>query len=517
MMNEITTPETDTKAEDKRLTDSEKTFRSFRQNMDVVFWVADNTYNTLYISPAYEKIWGRTCESIYENPMSWMDSIHPDDREKVTPLSYDEYKEKNSRQFEFRIHRPDGSWRWISNKTFLIEGSEDGTYQHCGISTDITEQKTLELRLKQSEEDYETLLAASPVGVFKCDADGNCYYANDRLSQLLGQPKASMMQKGWMTSVHPDDLGPMYAKWEQCVDEERPYEFECRYLHKDDSIVWVYIQIIAEFNKEKKSTSYLGTATEITSLRVLEAKHRKHQSEYAHLARLNTAGEMLSGIAHELNQPLAAISQYLSGSIHIVEQQQQPETSIILPALKKAQKQALRAGKMIHQYKNFLKKDCLNYEKTDLNDLIDDAINLVGHELNLENIELHRSFGATLPAVLADKIQIEQVILNLLNNAVDAMKTDSISTNHRKITITTRVLCSKTIEVSIQDSGIGLNSNNIGKFFNPFVTTKEKGMGIGLSISKEIIHKHGGTLSGRNCDTGGAEFTFTLPIFLNEE
>jgi len=492
---------------------NERIFKEFFENMNEVFWVTDSkTYAVVYVSPAYEKIWGRTCESLRANPKTWMESIHPDDLEKIENIAYENYDKESTPFSEFRIRRPDGTWRWIANRTFPIENSEGEVYRLCGISEDITQRKEAELELQQSERRYATLLAAAPVGVFQCDPEANSYFVNDRLCQLMGMTKEETKTKGWVTAIHPDDMDLVYLEWERCRKERIPFKLEYRYRHKDGKVIWVYGQAVAELNASGDVVAYIGTITDITRRLEMEEEYKRHQTEYAHLARLNTAGEMLSGIAHELNQPLASICQYLSGSIVRMEKENvSPE---IVRVLKKTEAQALRAGAILHQYRNFLKKNELDYKKVNVNTLVEEAISLVQHELIQENIKLKISAAKNLPLVLVDKVQVEQVLLNILNNAIDAMK--SISVNKRRLDISIAVFNDKFIEVSILDSGSGLSQELKGNLFHPFVSTKKNGMGIGLSISKEILNQHGGELLAENSANSGAKFKFTLPVYTEE-
>lgn len=237
-------------------------------------------------------------------------------------------------------------------------------------------------------------------------------------------------------------------------------------------------------------------------------KLRQDQAERAHVARLSTIGEMASGIAHEINQPLAAILSYNQACIRMLKCDT-PDTAEIVRAMMLSAEQAKRAGAIIKRLRSFVRKQAGRTMPVDLNEVSANALVLIEHGLREHQIVIDADFQQPLPAVIADSIQLEQVVLNLIRNAMDAMS--DLPFAERRITLTTRA-GADAVSVDIMDCGPGVPADLLPKLFDPFFTTKADGMGLGLTISRSIIEAFGGTISARNAPQRGAIFSFALPV-----
>jgi len=248
---------------------------------------------------------------------------------------------------------------------------------------------------------------------------------------------------------------------------------------------------------------------DVTDRLAIEAIDRKRLLDIAHFSRLSSMGEMASEIAHELNQPLAAISIYSDASRRMILSGKYEQEGVI-QALADISAQAERAGDVIRRMREFVSKKELHRTETDLNELIHDALHLLEIELREHNVLLELDLAEYIPYILVDKILIEQVVFNLARNALEAM--DEIDENQRLIKIHSQVTTSKEIEVLIEDSGPGLPAEYAKKLFEPFFSTKANGMGMGLAISLSIIEAHHGRLWAVPNDQGGTIFSFRLPL-----
>lgn len=239
-----------------------------------------------------------------------------------------------------------------------------------------------------------------------------------------------------------------------------------------------------------------------------EAQALRHQSDLAHVDRLNIMGEMASGLAHELNQPLSAISTYCQAGLRIIETcEEKPEK--LEHALEQASMQAQRAGTIVHRMRRFGSKGKTHRSTMDINAVILNATDFVEPELVKQGISRQLELADNLPAVMADSIQIEQVVINLLQNSIEAM--DTANTGTPAVTISSR-LTDNHIEVAIHDNGPGLDETMINTVFDAFYSTKAEGMGLGLAISRSIIEAHGGQLSAEPQPGHGTTFYFTIPL-----
>ena len=239
-----------------------------------------------------------------------------------------------------------------------------------------------------------------------------------------------------------------------------------------------------------------------------EEQALQHQADLAHVDRLNIMGEMASGLAHELNQPLSAISTYCQAGLRIIDTfEDKPEK--LLHALEHASIQSQRAGEIIRRMRRFTGKGTVRRKPIDINQVIKNALGFVEAELNRKQIKLVLDLGENLPEAVADEIQIEQVILNLLHNAIEAMF--SSSDNTRLLRVSSRRSAADTLQVSVSDSGPGLDAATLDRIFDTFFTTRKNGMGLGLAISRSIVEAHGGKLWADSSASSGATFHFTLP------
>lgn len=246
---------------------------------------------------------------------------------------------------------------------------------------------------------------------------------------------------------------------------------------------------------------------EINDREQAEEIARQHQERLAHVARINTVGEMASGLAHEINQPLAAIATYTQGCLHRLRKAgEDPEK--LAPILEQIIVQAQRAATIVQHLRNFVTKGKPHREPTDITQVVRRAVSLVRGEILSNEIELDIIQDASLPLVFADAIQVEQVLLNLLRNAIDALTEVE---GRRELKIMLDCCENREISVAISDTGPGFSDDARDKLSSPFFSTKPEGMGLGLAISTTIIEDHGGRLSHEVNDAGGATFRFTLP------
>jgi two-component system sensor kinase FixL len=229
------------------------------------------------------------------------------------------------------------------------------------------------------------------------------------------------------------------------------------------------------------------------------------QSELIHVSRLTSMGEMASALAHELNQPLSAIASYMKGSVRLMDSEA-PDLERVRDALAAAGEQALRAGEIIRRLRAFVGKGEAAMRIEALPKLLEEAGALAMMGARDSGVRLTFKIEPGIGPVLADKVQVQQVVLNLMRNAVEAMNESPV----RELSVATRSVEGGWVEVEIADTGPGLAPEVLERLFQPFVTTKEAGMGVGLSICRTIIEAHGGEISARNRPEGGAAFRFTL-------
>jgi two-component system sensor kinase FixL len=265
--------------------------------------------------------------------------------------------------------------------------------------------------------------------------------------------------------------------------------------------------------KSGQERFFTGFIRDLTESQKTEARLQELQSELVHVSRLTAMGEMASALAHELNQPLSAIANYMKGSRRLLEDSSDEHAMILREAMDKAAEQALRAGQVIRRLRDFVARGDSERRVEGVKKLVEEASALALVGVRDKGVHVRFEFDPRTDFVLADKVQIQQVLLNLMRNAIEAME----DADKRELVVSTALAPDDMVEISVSDTGTGISPEVTAQLFQPFVTTKRQGMGVGLSISRTIVEAHGGSIAPRPNPEGGTVFSFTLPAVTKEE
>ena len=253
---------------------------------------------------------------------------------------------------------------------------------------------------------------------------------------------------------------------------------------------------------------FTGFIRDLTERQQTEARLQDLQSELIHISRLTAMGEMASTLAHELNQPLSAITNYMRGSKRLLEAQTDERVVMVRDAVDKAAEQALRAGQIIRRLRDFVARGESEYRVEAMSKLVEEACALALVGAKDLGVRVKFEFDRSVDFALADRVQIQQVLLNLVRNAIEAMQ----DCERRELTVTVAPAPGETVKISVADTGTGIAPEVAEQLFQPFMTTKRQGMGVGLSISRTIIESHGGRIWAEGAPQRGARFSFSLPL-----
>jgi PAS domain S-box-containing protein len=382
---------------------------------------------------------------------------------------------------------------------------------------DITKRKQAETELRQSEERYTLAVEAGKVGVWDLEMDKGTMYIAPHVKQMLGYEITEIddCMESWIKHFHPEDVKSVTETLAACWEGRTPHcEVEHRMIHKNGSIRWFLLHATASVDPYGKPLRITGTETDISERIIAEQKSREHHSQLAHARRLSVMGEMAAGLAHELNQPLTAITSYLGGALRQLRPQEHT-TEDVIEAIDKAFKQALRAGEIVRWMRSFIKKEEAEKITMDIHDAIDVVIELVRIRDRKNGISIELNLDRSLPRILAGPIQVQQLLLNLIWNAVESI--DESLPSERIITICTAMGDGPHILVTVRNTGPLIVPEKLARFFDPFFTTKAEGMGLGLSICQSIVDSHYGQFWAVSDEEHGTSFNFTLPISEEDE
>lgn len=405
---------------------------------------------------------------------------------------------------EYMAKRKDGSTFpvLIYSSPILRDGETVGVR---GIVIDISSRKEWEQALRASERRYRRLIETAQDGICVLDSLGRFVESNESFCRISGYSPQELSRMAIRDLEIVESAEQILLHIER-IGKSGTDRFETKHRRKDGMLIDVDVAATLLDPQEGRFVIFVR---DITEHKQIEARIKEREATLFHAARLSTLGEMASGIAHELNQPLSAILAYGDACLCLA-QAQTPDIPRIVRNLGEMVCQGERAGVIIRRMRALAKGRQPRCSCVDLNDTVRNAVALIRWELTQNGMQLSLELEESLPLVYADPIQIEQVLLNLMRNAVDSMC--RMPEGSRLMTLRTKTLCGAHVRVEVCDTGTGLSQTQMEHIFEPFFTTKPDGLGIGLSISRTIIEAHKGTLEGRPNAGRGAVFFFLLPV-----
>ncbi|WP_169577472.1 PAS domain-containing sensor histidine kinase [Sinimarinibacterium sp. CAU 1509] len=386
----------------------------------------------------------------------------------------------------------------------FADGDEHG---YVGILRDITQRKRQEEELRRSTEELRLVFEHAPTAITITSLDGYLLKVNRAASELLSYAPDELLSARHDDLIYPDDRAIARQHFQRMSLEGGSCTCELRYLRKDGSVIHATHYAAVIDDERGLPQMLIGEIVDRTALFEANREADELRDRLAHVGRIGTLGEMVSGIAHEVNQPLTAIASYASACRRMMLGNQ-ASAGEMLSILEKIATQAERAGQVIRGLRALAKRADAERKLLDSNQLVRDVARLVEFELRGDGFDLHLRLESDLPPISGDGIQIQQIVLNLVRNAMEAMNDAGIV---GAITLETLTPELHWIEIRVSDCGPGLSPTVVQRLFEPFFTTKPQGMGLGLSICKSIAAAHGGELSYFLNEHGGTTFALRLP------
>ena len=363
--------------------------------------------------------------------------------------------------------------------------------------------------LRQSELNLRQMTETIPVMLWSATADGAIDYCNARLLDYTGCSAEAVMGSGWTKLVHPDDVEQTAREWISCVTTGAPYRVEVRVFHRADGTYrWCVTNARPLLDQQGRILKWHGTLVDMHDWKQAQEALRNTQAELAHMTRVMAMGELTAAIAHEINQPLSGIITNASTSLRMLAGDP-PNVDGALETARRTIRDANRVSDVITRLRELYTKKEAAAESVDLNEATREVIALSFGVAQKDHVIPRTELAADLPRVTGDRVQLQQVVLNLVRNALDAMS--AVEGRPRELLIRTGRDAGDRVLLTVQDTGVGFQRESADRLFDPFYTTKTSGMGIGLSVSRSIIESHHGRLWATLNDGPGATFSFSIP------
>ena len=464
-----------------------------------------------FVSEGCFALCGYHRHEIESQQVLWGDFTHPDMIDEVDQKVRSAADHGEPFEVEYRIITREGAEKWVWERGRVVDFRGDGVAVLEGFITDITDRKLAETALMRAEAYAQAIVQSAVEGVITLDQAGIIESFNEAAGQMFGYSHGQVYRKHCRLLFSPHFFQRFDEYFQRCRrrHSKAPIEGELDGRHRDGGDFPTHLSINEIWDAEERK--YVVLIRDLTNQRAAEKEVREQRELLAHVDRLNTLGEMAAGIAHEINQPLTAISMYAKSCVRLLQKSPQLSTQQVDEVLEKLSAQAHRAGAVIERMQQLTRRRESEREEVDCAILIDEVSRLAEVESRLLDFAIVTHIEEELPAVKCDPIQIQQVMLNLLRNGMEAMRCEP-NTQHKQIRLEAHKFGRHGIEIAIVDSGGGISDELAGQLYQPFTSTKKSGMGLGLSISRSIIAAHGGELKFANNDEGGTTFSFVLPL-----
>jgi PAS domain S-box-containing protein len=438
----------------------------------------------------------------------WQVAIHPDDLPHLLSEWQRILAAGKLDEVEARMCRFDGEYRWFLFRPAPLYDETGNVVRWYGTNTDIEDRKQAESALQRSEAYLAEAQKLSRTGSFGWKmATGEIYWSEETYKITGYEPTTAPSGDIIMERVHPDDRAFVREQFYRALHGEKNLDYEHRLLMPDGEIK--HLHVLSHVVKDDSGADeMIGALMDVTQTRKAQEALQTAQAELAHASRVATLGEISASIAHEVNQPLAAIVANGQACLRFLNHES-PDLNDVRGALEWVVKDGNRAAEVVQRVRTLVKKTDTQKVGLDINDAINDVVALLQRELSAHRVWLKLELAADLPQVFADRVQLQQVAMNLIMNGAEAMQ--EVEDRPRLLTIRSS-LDDAQVAVAVKDCGIGLAAEDQNRLFNPFFSTKPGGLGIGLSICRSIIEAHGGKLWASANPDHGATFQFVLPL-----
>lgn len=474
------------------------------QSTDMISRHTPDDWSFIYASPAVENVLGYSVDEIVG--MSAYELYHPDDVEDFKHRAPSVSYQRGTYTHTYRFRCKDGHYTWLESTSRTIRDPDSGELKEILV---VSRDASHRILAEQTNRRLARVLESSSDMVAFFDLQLKVEGLNEAARTLLTervQQDELLLQHLFTEQSYPHleslaiPTAELNGQW--CGEVEM--------LGRCGQVIPVMLEVLAHRTVMGQIEYFSIVGKDLSAQKAVEEERQRYQTELSHASRLMTMGEMASGLAHELNQPLTAIVNYVRGLERRVDNSEQVSTSLIKPPLNKIADTALRAGQIIRQMMDFTRKEQPHRQAVDLKPLLDDVLQFCDNSARNLNVSLDNQVAESTPPVLADKIQLEQILLNLLLNAIEASGSPEDDNHDVKVWVDALEGDNGQVIIRVHDLGCGLPAENIEQLFQQFYTTKQKGLGMGLAISRSLVEAHGGQLWAEAGQPAGSVFSFNL-------
>ncbi|MCC7147360.1 MAG: PAS domain S-box protein [Phycisphaeraceae bacterium] len=492
-----------------------------------VFWDLHYPTGRRMFGPRYKELLGyEPDDPVDVAGIPWHQLLHPDDFEPELKIARAHLEGKTPHyEAEVRFKGKGGRWIWVQIRGKIVERREDNRpIRWIGTITDVTRRKLAEQALRESEQRYRGVVEATGDLILRLDMKARLTFANQAFCRMFSQPRDAILGKPITIQLHENERAAAVEAWTKVL---RPPFRSAAEVRLSTALGWRWFawDLTGIVGEQGQLQEVQAVGRDTTERQQVEAAMRRRLLALAQVARLNTVGAMASSFAHELRQPLTAIINFASGAMRRFESAEAAAHATeglpggapggtagalgVPEAMQHIVTQAKRANAILSRVRDFVGQRETATSQVEINQVVEQAAALIRPEAQRTRVRIELNLGAGLPVIEAEARQIEQVLVNLMLNAIEAMVDGGGEENR----LTARTQCADgQLEVEIADTGPGIRPEEREQVFEPFHTTKSQGMGLGLSISRSIIQAHGGRMWVENGEQGGARFHFTLPV-----
>ena len=501
----------DKRRADEALQASERELRVIINTVPALAWSARPDGSAEFFNQHYLAYVGLPLEQLQGS--GWTAAVHPDDVGALIAAWQSMMAAGKAGEVEGRLRRFDGEYRWFLFRTNPMLDESGNILKWYGTNADIHDRKRAEEQLRRSEAFLTEGQKLSRIGSFSWLVATDEIKWSEQLYRIfefeLGVPVTFELIG---SRVHPEDLSLLYDMIGKAQRSVSDFEYEHRLLMPDHSVK--YLHLIAHGGRDREGRQeYIGAVQDVTQRRLSQEALGKARSELANVARITSLGVLTASIAHEVNQPLSGIITNASTCLRMLSADP-PNVDGARETARRAIRDGNRASDVITRLRTLYSKHELSPESMDLNEATREVTSLSLSELQSKRVILRHELAEDLPPVIGDRVQLQQVILNLLRNGSDAMS--GVDDRPRELLIRTECDEGDRVRLSVKDAGVGFTPQAADKLFEAFFTTKSDGMGIGLSISRSIIEAHRGRLWATANNGPGATFAFSIPCRRHE-